>query len=139
MILPSIKRIFKQDFESQFQNLVEQLSFIINSNTEVLFQALNNGLTFEDNIFSETKTLAVTVDSTGAPTKSLSFQNTLGSSITGLQVINAVSTAKGASIYPTGGIFCSFSQNGQTVTINNITGLPANVAFSISIVTYGEN
>lgn len=135
-LLASFKRLYKQDFQPQYQSLIDQLSYYINTNEEQLFQTLNNNVNLANNIYCIVQNLTITVGSTGIPTSTVSFQNTLATSIIGTVVLNAVSTS-GSNIYPTGGIFCSFTQNGTTVTINNITGLPSGQSFTLTLVAFG--
>ena len=135
MLIPTLKRLFTTDFPAKYQELVEQLSYIVNTNEDVLFQALNNNLTLKDNLYSQVVTLTVTVDSTGKPISTTSFTSSLQTAILGTLVLNAVSV--GSTVYPTSGIFCSFTQNGSSVIINNITGLPANTQFTLTLATFG--
>lgn len=135
-LLSSFKRIYKGDFQAEYQELIEQLSFYINTNTEVLFQTLNNNVTLKDNVYGQVVDLLATTDANGTPSANVGFTNKLSTPIIGLSVLNATSTS-GSAIYPDSGIFCSFTQSGKTITLNNIKGLPAGQEFTLKIVAYG--
>lgn len=135
-LLSTFKRIYKADFEPQYQNMIEILSNYINPNTEQLFQTLNNNVTLKDNVYGQVVDLNVKVDASGNPITSVGFTNSLSTPIIGIVALNAT-VSSGSNVYPTGGIFLSFTQNNKSVIINNITGLPANQQFSIKIVSFG--
>jgi hypothetical protein len=135
-LLSAFKRLYKSDFPQQYQQLIDQLSYYINTNEEQLFQTLNNNVNLANNIYCIQTTLTVTVDAKGNPINSVGFNNSLATPVIGIQVLNAVANS-GSNIYPTGGIFCSFTTNNSAVTVNNITGLPANQSFTLTIVAYG--
>lgn len=135
-LLASFKRIYKNDFPQQYQSLIDQLSNYINPNTEAVYNTLNNNVNLANNIYGQVATFSTQVTSTGAPTQSLSFTSTVPTSILGMVVLNAIASGS-SSVYPTGGIFCSFTQNGQTITINNITGLPTGTSFTLTVATFG--
>ena len=134
-LLQSFKRIYKNDFPQQYQSLIDQLSNYINPNTEAVYQTLTNNVTLANNIYGQVVTISTQVNSTGTPIQKLAFQSTITTSILGMVVLNAVSA--NANVFPTSGIFCSFAQNGQTITINNITGLPASTSFTLTLATFG--
>ena len=135
-LLQNFKRLYKNDFPQQYQSLMDQLSNIINPNTEAVYQTLANNVNLANNIYGQVATFTTQVTSSGAPSQALSFVSTVPTSILGMVVLNAVSSGS-PTVYPTGGIFCSFTQNGQTITINNITGLPTGTSFTLTVATFG--
>jgi hypothetical protein len=135
-LLQSFKRIYKNDFPQQYQSLIDQLSNYINPNTEALYQTLTNNITLANNMYAQVVTLTTQVNTKGTPIQKLAFQSTLATGILGINVLNAVSNGA-SNIYPTSGIFCSFTQSGQTITINNIAGLPTGTSFTLTLVTFG--
>lgn len=135
MKLPSFKRLFYTDFEADFQALVEQLSNTINQGFETLYNALNNNLTLSDNLAASVKDVTLSVDSTGRPTSPTAFTISNSNTISGLQVLKATNNTN-ATVYPTGGIFITYTQSSNQITINNITGLPVNNQFSIRVVAF---
>ena len=135
MKLPAYKRIYYTDFPQEDQEIIEQLSYTINNGFEGVYNALNNGLSLEDNLDVSVKDVLITVDATGIPTSPTSYTVTNSNPIDGTQVIRALNQTN-STVFPTGGIFISYTQSGNKVTINNITGLPANNQFSVRIISY---
>lgn len=139
MRLPSFKRLFTSDFPKENQPVMEKLAFIINNGIEVLYQALNNKLTFQDNFFADVKDINVTVgnvDGTLKQPAAINLTNLVNSTVAGAFVIKATNLTN-PGIYPTGGINVAFSQSGNTINITNVTGLPVNNTFSIKVVFIG--
>lgn len=135
--LPSFRRLFKQDYDQEYQGLVDQLSNSLNYGVEVLYNALNNNLTFEDNFKGNVNTVSVTLNSDGTPKARTTYS--LGNTFqaTGTLVLNA-SNQTNSTVYPDGGIFVSFQQVGSSeVQINHVTGLPADNTFELTIITFG--
>lgn len=132
MKLPSFRRLFSNDFEGQYKDLLDKLSGTINTGIETLYEALNNKITFSDNIACTIGEFTVTVDSTGKPVGGSSFRlnNTL--KVEGLFVISATDNTSGA--YPPGAVFVSFTQSGQSVIINNIRGLTAGSSYTLKVI-----
>lgn len=135
--ISSQRRIFLNDFKEDYQELVNQLSVPINTNTEILFQTLNKNVSLQDNMYAEIKDLTVTVNSSGTPLGTSQFQSSLGTAILGMQVLRARHSTDN-NTFVTSAPFISFSQLGKIVTINNIAGLPANETFVLTFVAYGS-
>jgi outer membrane protein assembly factor BamA len=136
--LPSFKRIFTADYPKEFKQLVDTLSVSLNNGIEVLYQALNGQLTLTDNLKATVKDVTVTVDSTGKPKQPSVFTlNTGLSKLDGLTVLSAINNTN-SGIFPTSGVFISFSQNNSSVIINNITGLQADQSYTLHIVAYAQ-
>lgn len=133
--IPGFKRLTYTDFPKQFQPVIEQLSYTINTTFDNILATLNNGVTLRDNLFVTVKDVNVTVDTFGIPTTTTAFAISNTNPIDGLLVTRAVSQ-KSANIFPTGGVFVSYSQLSSKVTITNVTGLPANAPFSLRIVAF---
>ena len=135
MRIPNLKRLYYTDFEQQYQKLVEQMSYTINTTFETIIQALNNNISIRDNLLASVKDITLSVDSTGKPTSPAAFSISNTNPIDGTLVIRAVPSSN-TVVYPTGAPFITYSQNASTVTIVNITGLPANIPFTIRIVAF---
>lgn len=131
--LNSYKRIISGDYPTEDQKLVEQLGVPLNSGFSDLFYALSNRLTFDDNFFCTVKSVDVISDSNGAPTTKTSISLTSTSPVRGVIVI-AVTNATNPTTYPTSTPFISFTQNGQALYIDNITGLVANNRYNITLI-----
>src|ERR1044072_6770048 len=88
--LRSYRRLYEQDFSPEDQPLVKSLATTVNSSFEELYGALNNKLTFRENLSCTFAEFKVTVDSTGKPANKTQFKlekNQL--SVEGLIVVNA--------------------------------------------------
>lgn len=133
MRLPSFRRVFSNDFDGQYKELLDKLSGTINSGIEVLYDALNNKLTFRDNFASTVVEFTVIVDSTGTPTGTTSFRlaNTL--KVEGIFVISAVDTSN-STLYPPGAVFVSGTPSNNSYIINNIRGLTAGREYRIKVI-----
>lgn len=133
--LPSYRRINSQDYSLEYKELIETLASTANPAIEVLFEALNNKLTLRDNLATIIKEVEVEVDANGKPKTKSSFKidNAQGSRLEGLMVIKAENLTN-SNIYPTGGVFITYSETVNEVILNNIAGLPANNIFRLKIV-----
>lgn len=130
MKLPNFKRLNKSDFKQDFQELIDGLSFSLNSGIESVYEALNRKLTFTDNFSSTIYNGVVNVDSDGKLKSTVTF-NVSSSNVMGLFVISA--KTNGSSL-PTGTPFCVFEQNNKTIKVNYIRGFPANQDFTVTII-----
>lgn len=133
MKLPSFRRIFSEDFDQQYKQLLDKLSGTINTGVEVLYNALNNNLTFSDNFACTVADVTVSVDSNGTPTGTASFRLSNTLKVQGLFVISATDNTQ-TGVYPPGAVFISFTQSGQSITINNIRGLTPGHQYTIRVI-----
>jgi hypothetical protein len=131
--LPSWRRVFEQDYPQQYQDLIKQLAVSLNYGMDTLYQTLNNGLTFADNIKSTINTFQVKVDSTGKPTTTVTITKSNTSNIIGLIVVKAVNLTNSNS-YVTNAPFVSYTETTNTLVINNITGLIAGNSYNITVL-----
>jgi len=133
--LASYKRIITSDFEDDDKKLIEQLAFPINDGFNALYFAVDGRLGIKDNLFCTVKDIDIVVDAAGVPTSTTSFNLDKQGQVIGCQVIYAANQVNSA-VYPTGQPFISFTQNNNSVIINNITGLQANQRYKVRIVAY---
>lgn len=73
MKLKSFRRIITQDFEKQYQKLIEQISSPINNAFNELYFTLNGRVSLYDNLYCTVKDLDLTVNAAGIPTVTTSF------------------------------------------------------------------
>jgi hypothetical protein len=132
--LPSFKLINSQDYPSQYQSLISTLAQNLNNQIQVLYNAFNNGLTFTNNMESTIKTFAVTVNATGTPSSSISITKDQTDTILGLIVVKAVNSTS-STVYPSGGVFVSYTETSTAIIITNVTGLQANQQYNVTILT----
>ncbi len=131
MKIPSFKRLQSQDYNKKYQDLTDQLFFVLNPFMDTVTQALTKRLNNADNIDS----MDVTVDIT-APVASTGFKikNTSASPIRGAQVLSC--TNKSTPTDPLlAAPFVQFTvaTDGQ-INISNITGLTAGKTYTIRIL-----
>ena len=136
--LPAIKRIVKEDF-SEYP-WAEKLLWPINRFMDTIYGALNRDVTFSENIRAQLKTLNFATAASVADTFPLKFQpdpeisNTVPPSdiiLTKIGRNDGVSLASGATLEWT------LASDGQ-ISINNITGLVASVAYSLRLIVLYE-
>lgn len=135
--LPSFKRLFKSDYPTDQQNLVETLSSSLNIGIESLYEALNKKLTFKDNFLGSTKEVLLEVGISGEPKITTGFSlDGLTTPIEGLMVVRAENLTN-SSVYPTSGVFVSYTQSGGSIIINHVTGLQANNKYKLKVIALG--
>lgn len=147
MKLPNFKRLIKQDFAKDFQDLIERLASSLNVGIDTLYNVLNNNVSLNDNIFCNVREIDIQVDSAGVPVqtgtdsfgrqiKTKVFNIDLPSTIQGLQVIKCENLTNTNS-YPTSAIFLTYSQDGQSIFIKHVTGLQAGFIYRLRIIVWG--
>ena len=135
MKFPTFKRIYKTDYPQEQQSLVEKISLTVNNGFEVLYNAMSRNVNLQDNIACTLKTITVKVDSSGIPTSTLSFKiDTIGQ-IKGTEVIRAENQTNSAT-YVTSHPFITYTQDNNTITVNHISGLPANNTFNLTVIAW---
>jgi hypothetical protein len=147
MQLGSYRRIYKQDYKPEAQDVIDTLSVTVNDSFESVYSALTNNLNFADNFNCTIATFTTTVSSTGTPNNPVTIKlNTFQKTVTGIFVINAVASKSG--INPTGGVLLGYTINNNTgtqqnnvnksnpltVTINGVFGIPASQEFTITAI-----
>lgn len=136
--MPTFKRLTKQDYKESDRDLVDRLSVSLNIGIETLYQLANKRISLADNIQAVTKSFEIKVNAAGIPVSgvtNISVGTTL-TSVVGVTVLRA-QNSDNSTIYPTGSPFISFTQNGNSIDINHIAGLPANNTFLLTIVIWG--
>ena len=132
--IPNYRRIFKTDYAEDYQELVDKLAVSINYGFDVVYDALNKKLTFDDNIACTIAEFTVSVDIDGKPLKS-NTQFKLGenqTSIQGLIVIDCYEEKTDNP--PPSAPFVTFVKNEKNVLIKNIKGLTANTSYVIKVL-----
>lgn len=127
------KLIRSSDFPQDNQEFASMLGNILNITLEQLYSVLDRGVDF-NNLNQDIITFQVKVDSTGTPKGTLELKSSLKSKIRGTQVIKVV-----GNTYPTSNPLISFdySSTNNTIMVNNITSLTADVAYTITVILYG--
>lgn len=136
-VLPTFKTLQSSDFDDQYKDLINQLALIFNNDIQSLFNALNSGISLEDNILCTVKDVPVTVDSKGNTTNTANFQlDVPNMRVRGCTVIRAVNTSNN-TVFPTGAPFISYTPASSQVTINNVTGLTTGDQWTLTVVAWG--
>lgn len=133
MKLGNFKRINTTDYPEEDKNLVEQLGRQLNDGIDQLYFAVGGKLTFDDNFSATVRDVEITVGTTGIPVNKTSLTLNNSNVVTGTLVISAVNKTNAAS-FPTTSPFISFTQNGTSLFIDNITGLQANNRYIIRLI-----
>lgn len=135
MKLSSYRRLLEQDYPDN-TDLIKKLGITLNSSFGELYNALNNNLTLRENFSATVQDFTVTVDVTGTPKNKTSFKLSNGqTNVEGLSVINAL--ASDPTVYPTSGIFVSFTKSESSIIVQKIKGLPSDQSFTIRVIVYG--
>jgi len=135
MKLSNFKRINTTDFDEKDQPLIEKLGRNLNDGIDNIYFALNNKLTFEDNFLATIKDVEVIVGATGIPTTRTSILLNSTNPVKGTLVI-ATTNKTNAVNYPTSAPFISFTQNGSTLFVENVTGLQANNRYIVRFIAF---
>jgi len=137
MKLPSFRRLFSGDFAVQYKQLIDTMAVSLNNGIELLYQALNNGLTLRDNISCTVKDITLSVDANGTPTQNSAIKLNNTNKVDGVKVISAINQTNSGT-YPTNGVFISFSQTSATLNITNITGLQSGQQYTLRVVAFQQ-
>lgn len=131
-IIQAPKRIIVEDFNSEDRAVAERIANSVNIFMDEVFNSLNKGISVNDNLNQNIKTVKVIVDANGNPIFPIKFPNNLKTKLVGLQVIRSI----GVLVKSTP--FVDFTENAGIVTINNIQGLTENTEYQLVILTIGN-
>jgi hypothetical protein len=135
--LDNVRHIVVEDFPTQDQQMIGQLSVILNYFMDNVVNLINGTLGF-DNLYQELVTFTVTVDSSGIPKSSLKLSTKNVAKSSGGIVISAINN-KDSSKYPISCPFVSFTSiSDKLFQVNNITGLQADQEYSIILLMIGK-
>lgn len=128
------KAISYDDYSEEAAEIMEDLADILNPFMREVTDAINGNIDFE-NLKQAVIELQVTVNSNGTP--NVTTFNVGASSIKGMDVISARNLTNN-NVYPTSKPFINYSptSSGNTVTLNNISGLPADNRFALNVLVY---
>lgn len=132
--LSFLKRLIKEDFDKKDQELVSKIASILNPALEQIVGIFNKGLNIGD-LNTQNKDIEITVDASGFPINNTSFRSELKGKCS--MIICGRAQALGViGVYPTGGHSISFTELAGQLTINHITGLPADQKFLLRVTAY---
>jgi len=131
MRLPGFKRFQLQDYAKKYNDLTETLFNTLNPFMEVITQALNKRLNFNDNFDCHDVTLDIV-----APATNLTIANPQKGIMRGSQVlycINKLDSSDPLLSAP----FIQFTTSGEgQIVITNITGLTTGKTYTIRMIFY---
>lgn len=134
MKVNNIKRLTKDDFDKEYQQLIDRLSFSLTPFMEQVVSAFNKNVDF-DNLNQEFIILDTQVDAQGRPTMNSEIKNPLRTRVRGIQCVNAQNMTDNTLL--TGGITVVFVVESNLIKISQITGLPTGKRFNLSIILIG--
>lgn len=126
--LPPISQIKKEDFPGE--SWAEKLLWPINRFMTAIYSALNNDLTFKENVRGQVQEFTFTNTATNLP---IQFQWTrTGVKPTDLWV-TAVTPQEGSAT-PTAAVWAEWGYDGSVISISQITGLVANKRYLLRFI-----
>lgn len=136
MKLPNFKRLNKNDYPDAFQEIVDTLASSLNIGIESLYQALNKQLTRRENMLATEKDITLSVTSSGIPTTSTFFTLDFTGKALGLSV-EKIDNLSNPNALLQGGVSVLWSQTGNTIVIQQVTGLIPSNQYRLHVVANG--
>lgn len=133
--IQGFKRIISEDYDEKMRPTVAKLAYSINVFADDVSNALNKGLTIEDNLAYAKKDIIVTVDGNGVPTTPTVVISGLSNTVVGMNVIRAINGTH-TNMSPLAQPFITFSDNSGQITISKVTGLQANNRYTLKTIFY---
>lgn len=132
-IFPMPKLIKAADFPKEQEELVTTLGNIINTTLEQMYNALNNGIDF-NNLNQAVSTFQVRVNTNNIPTSKIEIKSSLKTKIQGVVCIRAQ-----GSTFPTTNPLISFtySSSNNSIVISHITGLAPDQDYTLTVILIG--
>jgi len=138
--LEGIKRLVKEDFSQDDQDLIDRLGYVINPAFESISRILNKGIDVTSNLNQQIIDFSLRVDATGSLITDKFVRFSLANNqCRGVQVIAAVNLDNPA-VYPTTQPFVSFriTQTAGVLSIENVTGIQANTRYRLTLLLIGS-
>jgi len=130
---PSLTRIRKDDYASEYQDLIETLASSLNSFMEETVNLFTGKIDFQ-NLKQNIVEISIETNGSGNIIQNSIIQTGLTSSINGIICIK-VNNKTNQSVYPTASPFISFTnRNDNKIEILNITGLPINSKLNLTLL-----
>lgn len=133
--IPNIKRIRTEDFSSEYQSLIDKLSFSLNSFMEETINSLNKNIDF-NNLAQYLRVIRVKIGTGGVPKNELKVNTGTTRKITGISVIKASrkdNVGGNVDSHP----FITFEQQSQTIIkITHIAGLQDASEYDLTVIMF---
>lgn len=134
MKLQGLKRIERNDFPSEFKDVIERIGYAFNSFAEEVIDGFNNGRISMENLNRNIVTFKVEVSGAGVPVDDLIIQPNV-SNLQGFSVINVSSDNAVPNACP----FITYNKmNSGAVRITHIAGLPSGTSFTVKVEAIGN-
>jgi hypothetical protein len=134
--LPNIKRISREQFQSA-PGWIDQLIAPINTFFEIVYNALNKDINFNDNITCQLKQInfktTAAYNNTAANFTEITFPRTLVSTAQGLFVLQLMVVANNY-VWIGNGVFVNWYDNNGVITIPLISGLAASTEYNLNMM-----
>ena len=135
MKLNNLRRIVVEDYPSDYNDLIKPLAQALNPTLEQMSFLFNKNIDF-DNLNQEVISFQFKAkDATGIPNSQTQIKTSLKTKIKGVVVINA-QNLEGNQLL-TGCPFINYDLSDNLLTVKQITGLPENKTFNITIIVVG--
>ena len=129
--LTEFRRIFAEDFDENDRAVVEKLAHILNPFLEQFLTAFDGELNF-DNLAQDVKTVTLSVDTNGVPTRKTAIPTTL-TDIKGticIKVENTTDSTATLSSTP----FVTYSLDKDNLIIDHVAGLTSGNNYSLNLL-----
>lgn len=134
---PNIRRIRSEDFEQEYQGLIQKLSYALNEFIDQTIFVLDKKVDFR-NLNQQVVDIDVRTDGTGALVNPPAIRTTVNGKVIGLSVINATNLLN-SNIIPTAQPFLQFTIGESSVSILKASGLQANSQYRLKVLLIGDN
>lgn len=135
--VPNIKRIRVEDFDQKYQSLIEKLAYSLNTFMDDTIELLDGRLDFE-NIQQEVINVIIKTDGSGNLLENPTVRTTLNSAVIGATCIRALNNNDPGS-YVVGTPWIDFTNNTNSIIIDNVENIPASSEFTLTLLLYGGN
>lgn len=137
MKVSNLKRLVKEDFDKDDQDLVDRLAFALNPFLEQVSNAFSKGID-DENLTQQTVIVDVEVNAQGIPKSPLQIKidpTALKTRIKGTRVILAQNLTD--STFPTGNPFITFNVTNGLINVQHVAGIPADKKYRLSVILIG--
>lgn len=125
------KKIRVEDFSGENKEVIERIGYAFNPFADEVYGLLNGNLD-SNNLNRQISDISVLIDNIGTLKSQPQLKLTISGKIRGINVISATNQVN-PSIYPISAPFVSFSINGPTLTILNVSGLQNNSEYRLTL------
>lgn len=131
--IPTTKRFILEDFPKEVRKWFDKFlgginDFILNVNN-----ALNNNLTFSENMSAQLSTVKIQTDGSGDLFGTYSFKNNLKGNAAGVWIVRIQDLAANPEAVDNG-VCVDWSNGDGQIVINNVTGLTADKEYNITFI-----